>query len=86
MQKYTLVALVLALSGCQTMSNENLQRTFNVGPHKYCRAGDVCFQAGDTWQFYGFSEGDASRFAQEGRNCWQESNRANWDACTHRMR
>jgi len=75
----------LALGGCQSLSSENLQRTFDVGPQKYCRAGDVCFQAGDTWEFYPFAEGDASSFAQEGRDCWSESNRANWDACTHRM-
>lgn len=86
MKKLTVLILSVGLAGCQTLSSENLQRTFNVGPHKYCRAGDVCFQAGDTWKFYPFSEGDATRFSQEGRDCWAESNRANWDACTHRMR
>ena len=80
------LTLTLALAGCNTLSSQNLQRTFDVGPYKYCGQGHTCFQAGETWEFYPFAEGDATRFAQEGRDCWAESNRANWDSCTHRLR
>ena len=31
--------------------------------------------------FYTFSEGDAYKYAAEGRACWAESNRANWNLC-----
>lgn len=81
MKSITILLVAVTLSGC----NAHTQRLLGYGPEQYCRDGDVCFQAGDTWQFYGFSEGDASRFAEEGRRCWAESNRANWDSCTHRM-
>lgn len=32
-------------------------------------------------EFYTFSEGDAYRYMAQGRSCWAEENRANWDAC-----
>jgi len=86
MKSFAPILLSVALAGCNSLSNQNLQRTFDLGPYKYCAQGHTCFQAGEHWEFYPFAEGDASSFAQQGRDCWDESNRANWDSCTHRMR
>lgn len=69
----------LAISGCS--SNPQMQRTFGYGPYQYCEAGHTCFQAGETWKFYPFAPEDVHRYAQQGRECWAESNRANWDLC-----
>ena len=85
MKPYLILTAAVTLAGCNVTSQE-LQRTFNVGPYKYCGEGHTCFQAGETWEFYPFAEGDATRFAEEGRACWAESNRANWDSCTHRVK
>lgn len=81
-QVIVLTAIAATLAGCNATS----QRLLGYGPYQYCRGHDVCLQAGETWEFYPFAEGDASRFAQQGRECWSESNRANWDSCTARLR
>lgn len=80
----TLAVLLTAtfLAGC---SSPDAQRFFGYGPYQYCRDGDVCLQAGESWQFYPFSPGDASKYAEQGRKCWSEANRANWDQCTERF-
>lgn len=77
----SILCVSIVLSGC----NAHTQRLLGYGPYQYCRDGDVCFQAGETWKFYPFSEGDAQRFLEEGKRCWDESNRANWDSCTARF-
>lgn len=45
------------------------------------RSYDVCYRCGEDWQFYPYAPGDAMRIAEEGRRCWSEENRANWDQC-----
>ena len=81
MHTMKIISLLLVgtlLAGC----NANMQRTLGYGPYQYCRAGDMCAQAGDNWQFYPMSSEDPARFAAESRACWAEENRANWDSCT----
>jgi hypothetical protein len=36
---------------------------------------------GETYEFYPWTPGSASKVAEEGRKCWLESNRENWDQC-----
>jgi len=36
---------------------------------------------GEDWKIYPYEEGSAKRAGQEGRNCWSEVNRMNWDQC-----
>ena len=36
---------------------------------------------GEEYKFYPFEPGYASKVAEQGRACWDESNRANWDQC-----
>ena len=36
---------------------------------------------GEEYKFYPFEEGSASRYAEQGRKCWLDSNRENWDQC-----
>lgn len=36
---------------------------------------------GEDWKVYPFVEGSAVRAGIEGRKCWAEENRANWDQC-----
>lgn len=81
MRFLSLLIIASLLTGCGAQS----QRMFGYGPYQYCRDGDVCFQAGEKWEFYPFSPGSAHEYAQKGRECWAESNRANWDLCTERF-
>ena len=85
MKKIILLACASALlSGC-IVNSASTQRILGYGPHQYCQAGDVCHQAGESHEWYPFAPGDATRFAQQGRECWAVENRANWDACTARL-
>lgn len=36
---------------------------------------------GEQYKFYPFEEGYALEVAKQGRACWAESNRENWDQC-----
>lgn len=36
---------------------------------------------GEDWKVYPYIEGSAERAGIEGRQCWAEENRANWDQC-----
>jgi|TARA_B110000503_G_C6881130_1_gene302733 hypothetical protein len=36
---------------------------------------------GEEYKFYPFVPGYAMQVAEEGRRCWEESNRENWDQC-----
>jgi hypothetical protein len=45
------------------------------GPSHWHRA------KGEEYKFYPFEPGYAMKVAEEGRRCWEEANRANWDQC-----
>ena len=36
---------------------------------------------GEAYKFYPYTPGSAQKIAEEGRACWAESNRVNWDQC-----
>lgn len=36
---------------------------------------------GEDWKFYPFTPGTSITVAEQGRKCWAEENRANWDQC-----
>ena len=36
---------------------------------------------GEDWKIYPFEEGYSTKVAEQGRRCWAESNRENWDQC-----
>tara|TARA_B110000908_G_scaffold163234_1_gene209602 strand:+ start:922 stop:1092 length:171 start_codon:yes stop_codon:yes gene_type:complete len=36
---------------------------------------------GEEYKFYPYTPGSALKVAKEGRACWAEDNRVNWDQC-----
>jgi hypothetical protein len=36
---------------------------------------------GEAWKIYPYTPGTAEKIAEQGRACWAESNRENWDQC-----
>ena len=78
MKAISLLLVTVTLAGC---NSAHMQRTIGYGPYNLCHEGHVCFQAGESWRFHQFSEGDSKRFYFEGVECWKEHNRANWDRC-----
>ena len=38
-------------------------------------------QYGQDWKVYPYIEGSAKKAGTEGRTCWAETNRPNWDHC-----
>jgi len=81
MKPIAIICVALLMAGCIPQS----QRLFGYGPYQYCRAGDVCFQAGEKWEFYPFAAEDVYKNVEVQKACWAETNRANWDACTERF-
>jgi hypothetical protein len=37
---------------------------------------------GEDWKFYPFEPGYSFKVAEQGRTCWAEKNRENWDQCS----
>ena len=37
---------------------------------------------GEDWKFYPFEPGYSAKVAEQGRTCWAEENRENWDQCS----
>ena len=37
---------------------------------------------GEDWKFYPFEPGYSFKVAEQGRACWLEDNRENWDQCS----
>jgi|TARA_B110000902_G_scaffold26015_1_gene28387 hypothetical protein len=36
---------------------------------------------GENWKFYPYTPGSSFEIAAQGRACWDENNRSNWDQC-----
>ena len=37
---------------------------------------------GEEYKFYPYTPGSSHKIAEEGRACWLEANRENWDQCS----
>ena len=53
----------------------SLSGCMSTTPTSYPRAH------GEDWKFYPYTTGTAEKIAEQGRACWAESNRENWDQC-----
>lgn len=67
MKKIAITLTLLALAGCNHSN--------------YYRPGDPNFHKGESFAIYPYAPEDIKSVYAEGVNCWQESNRANWDQC-----